>query len=53
MVVPSRHVARLADATPDELAELIALTQVAERAHRSVSAAWLNMGLNSRPRVRA
>ena len=47
MVVPNRHVARLADATPEELTELIGLTQVAERAlTEAYQPHGFNMGLN-------
>ena len=47
MVVPERHIARLADATGDELAELMALTRVAEMALTEAYAPHgLNMGLN-------
>ena len=47
MVVPNRHLARLSDATPDELHELIELTQ---RAEIVLTAAYaphgMNMGIN-------
>ena len=47
MVVPHRHVARLAEATPEELTELIALTQVAERVlTEAYQPQGFNMGLN-------
>jgi ATP adenylyltransferase len=47
MVVPTRHVGRLADATPDELQELIALAQASERVLTSAYAPHgLNLGLN-------
>ncbi len=37
MVVPNRHIATLADATPDELRELIELdARVRDRAHRGL-----------------
>jgi ATP adenylyltransferase len=47
MVVPNRHVARLADMTPDELTEFMALTRIAEMALAQAYAPHgLNMGLN-------
>jgi ATP adenylyltransferase len=47
MVVPHRHVGRLADLSGDELAELIALTQAGERALAGVYAPHgFNMGIN-------
>ena len=47
MVVPLRHIARLADARPDELSEFIALTRTAEMALTEAYAPHgLNMGLN-------
>lgn len=47
MVVPNRHVARLADARPEELSELIAMTRLAEMAITEAYAPHgLNMGLN-------
>jgi len=47
MVVPNRHFGRLADATPDELIELIGLTQRAEVALTEAYAPHgLNMGVN-------
>jgi ATP adenylyltransferase len=47
MVLPFRHVAGLEDLTPEESAELMALTQQAIRAIRSVSAPHaFNVGLN-------
>lgn len=47
MVVPNRHVARLADARPEELSELMALTRVSEIALTEAYAPHgLNMGLN-------
>jgi ATP adenylyltransferase len=47
MVVPNRHVGRLADLSADELAELARLTQTAERALTSVyDPHGFNMGLN-------
>jgi len=47
MVVPNRHVATLADATPEELAELIALTRTAEVAITEAYAPHgMNMGIN-------
>ena len=47
MVVPMRHVARLADARPEELSELMALTRTAEMALTEAYAPHgLNMGLN-------
>jgi ATP adenylyltransferase len=47
MVVPRRHIATLADAQPDELNELIALTRHAEMALTEVYAPHgLNVGLN-------
>ena len=47
MVVPVRHVASLADATPEELTELIDLTRRAEMALTEVyQPHGLNMGIN-------
>ena len=47
MVVPMRHVARLADASAEELSELITLTQVAETAlTESYGAHGINVGMN-------
>jgi ATP adenylyltransferase len=47
MVVPNRHFGRLADATSDELIELIGLTQRAEMALTEAYAPHgLNMGVN-------
>ena len=47
MVVPVRHVARLADARPGELSELMALTRIAEIAlTEAYEPHGLNMGLN-------
>jgi ATP adenylyltransferase len=47
MVVPNRHIASLADARPDELSELMALTRVSEIALREAfSPQGMNMGLN-------
>ena len=47
MVVPNRHIARLASATDEELAELMQLTRTAEVAITSAYAPHgLNMGLN-------
>jgi ATP adenylyltransferase len=47
MVVPNRHVGRLADLEPDELHELATLTQSAERVLTSVyDPHGFNMGLN-------
>jgi ATP adenylyltransferase len=47
MVVPHRHVARLAGLEPDELVELSTLTQLAERALAEAYAPHgFNMGLN-------
>jgi ATP adenylyltransferase len=47
MVIPNRHIASLAAATPEELSELIALTRVAELALTEVFAPHgLNMGIN-------
>ena len=47
MVVPLRHIARLADARPEELSELMALTRTAEMALAEAYAPHgLNMGLN-------
>mgnify|MGYP001569354049 CR=1 FL=1 len=47
MVVPNRHIARLADATSEELSELMALTRAAEMALTEAYAPHgLNMGLN-------
>jgi ATP adenylyltransferase len=47
MVVPNRHIATLAEATADELAEIMRL---ASRAERAIRAAYephgLNMGIN-------
>ena len=47
MVVPNRHIATLAEATADELAEIMTL---ARRAERAIRAAYephgLNMGIN-------
>ena len=47
MVVPNRHIARLADATSDELHELIELTRRAEIVLTEAYAPHgLNMGIN-------
>ena len=47
MVVPVRHVARMADSTPEELAELIALTRLAEMAlTEAYGAHGINVGMN-------
>jgi ATP adenylyltransferase len=47
MVIPNRHVASLAEATADELGELIELTRLAEIALREAYAPHgLNMGIN-------
>ena len=47
MVVPNRHIGRLADASPEELSEVMALTRVAEIAITEAYAPHgLNMGLN-------
>jgi ATP adenylyltransferase len=47
MVVPNRHVATLADATPDELAEMMGLTRLAEMAIREAyTPQGLNVGMN-------
>jgi ATP adenylyltransferase len=47
MVVPNRHVASLADATPDELNELIALTRRSEIAlTEAYEPHGMNMGIN-------
>src|SRR5262245_36075735 len=47
MVIPNRHIPSLATATPEELAELIQLTRVAELALTEVYAPQgLNMGIN-------
>ena len=47
MVVPNRHVARLADATAEELAELIGLTQLSEMVlTEAYSPQGLNVGMN-------
>jgi len=47
MVVPMRHIARLADATAAELTELITLTRVAEMAlTESYGAHGINVGMN-------
>lgn len=47
MIVPNRHIATLADATPDELQELMALTRRAEIVLTSAYAPHgLNVGLN-------
>jgi ATP adenylyltransferase len=47
MVVPNRHVARLADATPEELGELMRLTQVAEVVlTQAYNPQGLNVGMN-------
>jgi ATP adenylyltransferase len=47
MVVPSRHIASLVDATPDELTEIMRFTQAAERVLREAYAPHgINVGLN-------
>jgi ATP adenylyltransferase len=47
MIVPNRHFGRLADATADELGELIGLTQRAEIAlNEAYAPHGLNMGVN-------
>ena len=47
MVVPNRHIARLADARAEELSEVMALTRVAEIAlTEAYGPHGLNMGLN-------
>jgi ATP adenylyltransferase len=47
MVIPNRHVASLAEATPEELGELIELTRRSEIALREAYAPHgLNMGIN-------
>jgi ATP adenylyltransferase len=47
MVVPNRHIASLAEATPDELAEAIALARVAEIAlTESYAPHGINVGIN-------
>ena len=47
MVVPKRHVGRLAEATAAELTELIALTRIAEMAlTESYGAHGINVGMN-------
>jgi len=47
MVVPGRHVARLADLEPDELLELMTLSQAAEQALGAVYAPHgFNLGIN-------
>jgi ATP adenylyltransferase len=47
MVVPNRHIGRLADLTSDELAELIGLTQTAEKAlAEAYHPHGFNMGIN-------
>ena len=47
MVVPNRHIARLAEATPDELRDMMALTRRAELALTEVFAPHgMNMGIN-------
>jgi ATP adenylyltransferase len=47
MVVPARHIATLAEATPEELAEAIALTRVAEMALTECYAPHgINVGIN-------
>lgn len=47
MVVPVRHVGRMAEATPAELAELISLTRVAEIAlTETYGAHGINVGMN-------
>ena len=47
MVVPNRHIASLADATPDELCEMMELTRRSEIALREEYAPQgMNMGMN-------
>ena len=47
MVVPIRHVARMADTAPEELTELIALTRLAEMAlTEAYGAHGINVGMN-------
>jgi len=47
MVVPNRHIARLADARPEELTELMFLTRLSEMAITEAYAPHgLNMGVN-------
>ena len=47
MVVPARHVGRLADATPAELTEIIALARVSEMAlTEAYRAHGINVGMN-------
>jgi ATP adenylyltransferase len=47
MVVPNRHVATLADATPEELTELMRLTQAAEMAFtEAYRPQGINVGMN-------
>ncbi len=47
MVVPNRHIASLAEATPEELAELMRLTQTAEMAlAEAYRPQGLNVGMN-------
>lgn len=47
MVVPNRHIARLADARPEELTELMSLTRLSEMAITEAYAPHgLNMGVN-------
>lgn len=47
MVVPIRHVARLADVTPEELTELIALIRLAEMAlTEAYGPQGINVGMN-------
>ena len=47
MVVPNRHVARLAEATPEELGELMRLTQVSEAVlTEAYHPQGLNVGIN-------
>jgi len=47
MVVPNRHVARLAEATPEEWGELIRLTQVSEMVlTEAYKPQGLNVGMN-------
>ena len=47
MVVPNRHVAALAEATPEELGELMRLTQVAEAAlTEAYRPQGMNIGMN-------
>lgn len=47
MVVPNRHVARLADATAEELGELMALTRLSEMAlTEAYNPQGINVGLN-------